>query len=231
MNESLSPTRSARWSLLLGVGLGGILIGSWLNGGMTSRPDGLSIGWILAGSLLLVAAVVLWRRGKSPAKADVNKDPFTGLYRRAYAEEAMQGFMARDDRAEASGLALAMLTVDHAEEVRQRYGASGEQAVVRCIGSQILGQTRGGDLPARFSDEVVAVYLHCEDREQALGFGRRIRMLLRGQQIECQGDVIKASANIGIAQRQPGETLEALTERAVKALDQAARDRDGLIAA
>jgi GGDEF domain-containing protein len=82
------------------------------------------------------------------------------------------------------------------------------------LGRLICGQTRDGDIPARHGERSILVYLHCAESEQAQAFGRRLSMLLSREQIDWRGDAIKVSISMGIAIREPGETLDALHQRA-----------------
>ncbi|MCB1637103.1 MAG: hypothetical protein KDI51_21130, partial [Xanthomonadales bacterium] len=73
-----------------------------------------------------------------------------------------------------------------------------------------------------FDDTHLAVFLHCREADQAVAFGRRLSMLLSGQQLDWHGDLIKVTVSMGIALRETGESMEQLNARAAARLAAAA---------
>lgn len=216
--------RQTRWMSLAAVGLVGLVLGAWFarSGATIATAQGLPLWGLFA--ILVVIAGGAWARTRRAAEvADAHRDPVSGLYTQAYADEAVGAMIVRDDRAGGSRLALVLLRSDYDEQTHERYGDAGLRAERRFLGEQIRGQIRAGDLPSHLGDNMVAVYLGCEETEQALAFARRIGMLISGQQIDFHGDVIKVSASMGIVQRLPGESHDALVARAAERLGAARR--------
>lgn len=207
---------------VLGFTVLGVLLGRWWDLGLPLDDEG-SIGdallLLLFGGLLLALAVALAIRMLRSSMADAHlREPVSGLYRRAYADEVMRGQIAREDRMADARIAVVLVRIRELAGLRRRHGAEVADQLVRIAGRQIDGQTRGGDIPTRHEADLLAVYLDCDELEQAEAFGRRIRMLLASQQFEWRGEVIKVEVGLGIARRQPGETIDALLARAGTAL-------------
>jgi diguanylate cyclase (GGDEF)-like protein len=222
---------------VIGIGIAGFLIGQWFFSHYSNAvpggggPDGVSGPLaVVAAMSVLTAALVLVRRRETSAPGAA-RDQVSGLYTRDHADEVIAGLIARDDRAGRNQLGLVLMSVDHLESIRRRYGESAVDHAMHLVGSQILGQTRGGDIAARYDDQLVAVFLQCDDLDQVVSFGRRVAMLLSGQQLDWGGDVIKISASMGVVLRLPGESLAGLYARAVDRLAQAMRSEVSRIAA
>jgi diguanylate cyclase (GGDEF)-like protein len=216
--------RAALLSALAGIILAGLALRHWLADATAAAPDVLSGGapvLLLGAALLCMLNAALLAHMRSAAMQSGVRDPDTGLYRRAYADEILPQWMARDDRGGHSELAALLLRVDYLDEIRRRYGIAGSERVLAAVGRLLSGQARGADLPVRYDDRQLVVFLHCAEAEQAVAFGRRIAMLLSAQQLEWRGDVIKVTASMGVALRRPGEPLDALLGRAAARLEEA----------
>jgi|GEM_PF-4218556 len=190
-----------------------------LPGALQAGSQGLLLGIALLVALLAGVAFLRVRRGYADTIA---RDAVTALYTRQYADEMVPRLMARDDRGGCSELVLVLIGVDFLADIRQRYGGRVVDEVMRLVGRQICGQARADDLPSRFDDTHFAVYLHCREADHAVAFGRRLAMLLSGQQLDWHGDLIKVTVSMGIVLRDTGESLEQLNARAAARLAAAA---------
>lgn len=225
-------SRAALFAALTGVGLVGYVIGSWFFLGSDLPVAGSATIEGVAGGgaafallaigfgLLLVASTLLLRSRQTLSQA-VMRDPLTGLYSRFYAAEALPGLFARDDRAGQSRLVLVRVEIDGLCDVRRRYGSRAAAVVLSTVGRHIRSQTREDDLPVEPDGEGFAIYLHCEEAEQARAFCRRLATLLRSEQLDWQGDVIKVSASMWITVRQVGESSGAMQQRSITGLQHA----------
>lgn len=226
----------------VGIGLLGYVAGSWLNSGeapgIAARVQsaqrasatlsspltaeiGLSAVMLLVVTLLLFSAVALLLRGRHSSADDAMRDPTTRLYKRICMDEMVPALMARDDRAGISQMTLVMLRIDFLDDIRDRYGRPAADRVLEVLGRKVRSQTRAGDVPVRFDEQCLAVFLQCGEVEQAIAFGRRLGTLLAGEQLELGGDVIKITLSMGIAVRQPCESLQQLLVRAAEKLGSA----------
>ena len=163
-------------------------------------------------SLLLIACALLLRSRQDLLQSGL-RDPCTGLYTALYAAEALPVLVARDDRTGQSRLVLVLVQIDGIDDIRRRYGGRAVDLVLGTAGRLIRSQTREDDLPVEPDDDGFAIFLHCEEPEQATAFCRRLATLLRSEQLEWNGDVIKVSASTRIAAREIGESIDALRQR------------------
>jgi diguanylate cyclase (GGDEF)-like protein len=220
--------RAALFMAILGIGLVGYVVGGWFGPasesltvdsaspvGAQGVSDGSASLAVLAVGLglLLVSSGLLMRSRQGLSQA-VMRDPLTGLYSRFYAAEALPGLFARDDRVGHSRLVLVRVEIDGLDHVRRRQGASAAAFVLATVGRHIRSQTREDDLPVEPDGEGFAIYLHCEDADQARAFCRRLATLLRSEQLDWEGEVIKIAASMWIAVRQIGESSEDMRQRA-----------------
>jgi diguanylate cyclase (GGDEF)-like protein len=232
-----NPTIRTIFLSTIGTGAGGFLIGRWFlapnatSGADRALSDGVSGPLLVVAAMLVLAVALALVRGREIAPARATRDPFSGLYTRDHAEEAIPSLLARADRAGRHRLALVLISIDYLESIRRRYGVSAVEYVMRLIGVQVLSQTRVGDIAVRYEDGLIAVFLQCDEIDQAVSFGRRVAMLLSGQQLDWGGDVIKISASMGVVLRLPGESMAGLTARAVDRLAQANQSGANQIAA
>lgn len=256
--ESNTLKRTLMMLAFVGTGLLGAALGGWFGGApaglgvgdrvasVAAQPTSArssraaaarlgsvpiaSVALLLAATLLVFSSYLALRRLTAvPADAGV-RDRSTGLYLPAYVTEAVRHLAARDDRNQRSQLALVQISIGFLDEVKRNYNAAAAAELVSYAGRLIRSQSREGDLPARAGDDGFAVYLHCEDREQAMAYCRRLSMLFAREQLEVRGDVFKVSASMGVAMRDCGESLDALRRRAADRLDEARAEGPASIA-
>lgn len=221
-----TPSRQiAPWFALLGSLLLGIVIGGWVDpSGAPAAAAGVwwpaagSVGIVLAAVFVIAAAVLLRHSRGKTAHDDAVRDAVTGLYLPMYADEAVAGLVARDDRNGRSQTALVHITIDVLDEARQRHGNDAVATLLAAAGRHVRSQSREGDLPMRDGDTVL-VYLQCEEIDQAAAFCRRLGMLLSGEQLSIGDDVWKIAPRMRIALRHQNEALDDFRRRAYVAPD------------
>lgn len=191
-------------------------------------PPGTAL--LIAGLCLSAAVALFWRARHTPAR-DLGLDVKTGLFSPEYSEGAVAGLIARDDETGRSRLSLVHVRIDQLEDVRRRLGPAAADQLTATIGRHIRSQTRGVDLPTLARGAEFAVFLRCAELEQATAFCRRIATLLRADQLEWKGEVVKVSASMGVAVRRPGETLQDWQARARRNLATAQEGGPGRIVA
>lgn len=215
--------RGQRWLGWLG---GAVAIGALLGGfagGDRLMPAPMPIGsvglWLMFGLGTALATLAV----RTPASREVAAlgitDSISGLYLEGHGDELVSRLVARDDRSGQSATMLVVLRVDLLEQLVARYGRDVTDIVVQAVGHQVRGQIRNTDIAVQVPGYRFGIYLHCNEREQALAFCRRIAMLLQAQQIAWQGDEIKLTVSMVVAPRRPGEPLAHLKQRALLRLD------------
>lgn len=146
-------------------------------------------------------------------------DSLTGSFNRRWLEHIFQRESTRcsyDNRP----MSLLILDVDHFKAYNDKHGhLAGDYAL--CLVSNTLGKLlRTKDSLVRFGGEEFVILLPDMAREEAKTIGERLRKsleALREFQAPC-GTLPGVTVSIGLAQMQPGDSLEGLIGRADNAL-------------
>lgn len=142
-------------------------------------------------------------------------DPLTGLNNRRYFAHIFHDECARSQRRRES-MTLLFLDLDHFKRVNDdhghHFGDLALQATARCLKKHC----RPYDTIVRWGGEEFVVLLRATDEQAALHFAERIRLeVQKGFEPALP---FSLTISIGLAQYQENDSLEALTDRADKAL-------------
>ncbi len=137
-------------------------------------------------------------------------DPLTGLPNRRSAQQALQQESARARRHRTS-LSIVMLDVDKFKSVNDRFGHGVGDQVLRQVAAALRSSVRADDVPARWGGEEFLVILANTDLDGARTCAERIRARVEGERFGVAGQV---TVSAGVAQFEPGESLDALLARA-----------------
>ena len=150
-------------------------------------------------------------------------DYLTGLLnRRAFDQE----FGRQVDRAQRSGLPLALATfdLDHFKQVNDRHGHAVGDQVLRDFAALLQRELRSGDTLARVGGEEFAVVLFGIDLDDAVAFAARIGRELRGL---SSGQRLPLSTSAGVAALSEADPVPAalllVADRALYAAKEAGR--------
>lgn len=112
-------------------------------------------------------------------------------------------------------LSILVFDIDHFKQVNDDFGHQlGDQALLQvCLTARQF--LRPADLIARFGGDEFVVLLPDTSAETAAAIAKRILAQLQYLRI---GDVVSVTASFGVSQWQPGESYQALFERADQAL-------------
>ena len=154
---------------------------------------------------------------KATAKAEAklrraaDTDGLTGLLNRRRMSDRMQQAWQRASL-EQRPLAVLLLDIDHFKLINDRFGhAVGDEVIVRV--GQVLQQTvRREDLAARWGGEEFLVMLPGIAFAEAREVAERIRREIA--QTGFSDQRLQVTATIGLAEWQPGESLDATIHRA-----------------
>jgi diguanylate cyclase (GGDEF)-like protein len=146
-----------------------------------------------------------------------NRDPLTGLFNRrhiaAFAEPLAA--LVREGKEEVT---LCMIDVDHFKQVNDRHGHAVGDEVLRAVGELLGARLREGDCLARIGGEEFMIVL----RQCGVSRGRRVAESVRhnvaASHIRTAGGEVPITVSVGVAQWAADETLDAVTERADRAL-------------
>jgi len=142
-------------------------------------------------------------------------DPLTGLKNRRYFAHIFHDECARSLRRQ-EALTLLFLDLDHFKRVNDDHGHHYGDIALQETSRYLQQQCRPYDTVVRWGGEEFIILLRATDEPAAIHFSERIRL---GIQTELNPDLpFSMTISIGLAQYQDNDTLEALTDRADKAL-------------
>lgn len=205
------------------AGRDGTVLGALVWNGSTGSTRMLD--WVLpvlaADGLLLVllclVALNQYRQARSrisAAERRANLDVLTGLGNRAFLRQHLAARLAR----RGGGLALLYIDLDGFKQVNDSRGHVAGDRLLAALGRRLRLALSPEDAIARVGgDEFIVVQRAAGQPGSALLLCRRLLNRLSEPFAE-QGEPLQISASIGVAVARPGETAEALVERADKAL-------------
>ena len=153
------------------------------------------------------------------AEGDALIDPLTGLCNRRGFERAIQQFV-QSMSAEAVAGALLMADIDHFKRINDTYGHLVGDDVIRAVANGMRLSIKGRDTAARYGGEEFAVLLPETQLPGALQLAEQVRLTVARTRLRSPKHVgeIGVTISIGVAELNPGESLENLIERADAAL-------------
>ena len=144
-------------------------------------------------------------------------DDLTGLANRAEVL-ARIGTIGEHQRRPGSQTAILFCDVDRFKAVNDTFGHAAGDAVLRELAERLSGAIRSGDIAARVGgDELLAVLEGVHDIDDALRVAEKIRAAAC-EPITVPGDQVTSSLSIGVTLARPGESTDALVERADEAM-------------
>jgi len=151
-------------------------------------------------------------------RQDARIDPLTGLFnRRVFDAELSQ----LTSLATPAPLTLLLMDIDHFKHFNDEYGHLMGDKVLQYFGKLLKDESVDAMLPVRFGGEEFALLLPGSNLDNCVRLAETLRAKVQAIRIKQKksGDVISSiSASFGVAQLLPGETAEALIDRADKAL-------------
>ncbi len=154
-------------------------------------------------------------------------DPLTGVFnRRAFFEKAAQEWPAATPSRTSAAV---MFDVDHFKRINDVYGHDVGDQVLRAIGKEALGEQA---VVGRLGGEEFAVLFDGANLAVAAERAERLRAKLAALSFETERGKISVTCSFGVAERQPGETVDRVLKRADAALYRAKNDgRNRVVAA
>ncbi|WP_374634278.1 diguanylate cyclase [Ferrovibrio sp.] len=166
------------------------------------------------------AEVAQLRESFEQVRREAMTDMLTGLANRKSFADALHRMtaMARDG---GTPLSLLMLDIDHFKRFNDIHGHQTGDTVLQLVGRMLADNTKGQDIAARYGGEEFAVLLPMTGLEQAEGLAETIRRSIAGRKLVKRSsgeDIGRIGISVGVAQFNPGESLEEFVLRADKAL-------------
>ena len=157
-------------------------------------------------------------------------DALTGALNRRRLFELAEVELAHAHRS-GRPLSLAMLDVDHFKSVNDRFGPLVGDEALQLTAHTTRSALRSHDHVARYGGEELAVLLPDTTLAAARKVVERIRSEVAALQLVREGEVVPLSVSAGVVAAIPGESLQALLQRADCALYQAkTRGRNCVVA-
>jgi diguanylate cyclase len=158
------------------------------------------------------------------AQSEALLDSLTGLKNRRGLERAVEDLLR--DSPGLLGSALLLADIDHFKVVNDTYGHVLGDKVIRAVAHVLRSSIKGRDVAARLGGEEFAVLLPQTSLTGAAAVAEQIRGTVAQGRI-CRPDgnesIGQVTLSVGVAIAKPGDTLEALLERADAAMYAAKR--------
>lgn len=168
-------------------------------------------------NLALLGSMELQREYRSKAETDV----LTGLHNRVWFEEV---FPKQLDLCERTGqqACLLMIDIDHFKRVNDEYGHLGGDQALRHVATLLRSNLRSTDLCARYGGEEIIILMPGSELLQAQQVAERLREGVSNAPLTlADGREVQLRVSGGLAQWQPGTTLDDLVRSADLALYEA----------
>ena len=142
-------------------------------------------------------------------------DPLTSLYNRR-ALVLMSNERMRAARRMQQTFAIAVLDIDHFKGINDRHGHETGDRILRQVATLLKTRLKAGDIPFRWGGEEFVVLFATSSLAAACVAAERLRLEMA--QADVQTHLPAFTVTIGVAEWRPGESCEALFERADAAL-------------
>lgn len=153
-------------------------------------------------------------------------DALTGLPNRRAFDEIMQQ-QAKRLRDSGTPAVLMMMDIDHFKQFNDTYGHLAGDEVLQGVANAIRRQSPDTVMATRFGGEEFSIIFPGMNIEETLAAADQIRTSIKSLRFEFEGQQVQVSASGGLAQLQPGESIQAVITRADEGLyvsKQAGRD-------
>ena len=188
----------------------------YLNIGMSSHDLGVRLQRLLNGRRL------------SEARSDT--DPVAGTGNRSATERSLDR-LRRVSTGNGEPFALALVTIDHFEQIRSTEGTAVGDAIVRLLGARLLGAFQGEDVAGRWTDDGFAVGIHGATREEASERITRVLDALTAEGVSTtSGDLAHYTFSAGVASAPAdGSSLASLERICETALRRATASQNSVV--
>jgi len=227
-------SRSRHMIIVLAVASSGLILvgmalsepGAAIHQALLNRAMCVGLVWIVA--LISIRHLKIGTRLRRSLRRQVSEDPLTGLYNRRYVFNCIKRELNRYRRYGVT-FSVVLIDADHFKRVNDTWGHPVGDRVLKHIASVCQNAIRDGDVAGRFGGEEFIIVLPHTGAIDAAFVAHRIRQSTRRKRFLCDGDEIRVTLSLGIAECGPGaETFDNLLQAADRALysaKRAGRDR------
>ena len=157
------------------------------------------------------------RRAEKRLAEQAATDPLTGLSNRRNLLTLAEQVQARAQRSHLP-TALVIADIDHFKRINDQLGHDAGDQVLVHIGLLLSRTCRAQDIVARWGGEEFLILLPATNGEAALALAERIRQTVAAQPLVYAHASITPALSLGVAELEPGETLDSAIARADHAL-------------
>jgi two-component system cell cycle response regulator len=178
------------------------------------EPDSLGIVQLVArelGGPLRIAALM------DESQKLATTDPLTGLANRRALLAALQIEIALSRR-HATPLSFLLMDVDHFKSINDGHGHAAGDQVLAAIGELLRSELRVPDISARWGGEEFVVVLKHTDAAGGVVAAERIRKAVQALSVNALDKRIAVTVSIGVSEFDPGDSAEAMVDRADRAM-------------
>ena len=140
-------------------------------------------------------------------------DPLTGLPNRRALMERLAQEWARIQR-HGGRLSFIMVDIDRFKLVNDTYGHNIGDRVLQEVARVIQAECRQQDLPARYGGEEFGIVVPDETAQTAAQLAERCRRAIEQVRVLVRGEVVRATASLGVADATGAASPEDLIKRA-----------------
>jgi two-component system, cell cycle response regulator len=148
-------------------------------------------------------------------------DPLTGLMNRRAFREHLELEIGRAKRY-GTPLCCVLFDIDHFKNINDQRGHAAGDAVLAAMGELLRRVARQTDITCRWGGEEFVVALHHSDLAGACVAAERLRCEVEENVIlDADGSRVPVTASFGVAEFTPEDTIDALVDRADRAMYEA----------
>lgn len=216
---------AAGWAMAVGTGVAALVIMQWMqvNHGSTLRMFNTERHnqALIAELQGVQQRLALENRKLGESLKDVNeaaeRDVLTGAFNRKYLTD-IAASLADRVRSHQEPITVCMIDIDHFKRINDRHGHAVGDFVLKAVVEQLNARLRDVDRLARYGgEEFVLILRRCD-----IGRGKRVAEALRNHiasvQLESPEVIVSITTSIGVAKWHRDESLDAVMERADRAL-------------
>ncbi|KQW49784.1 hypothetical protein ASD88_25035 [Pelomonas sp. Root662] len=149
------------------------------------------------------------------------RDALTGLFNRRHMSELLAQHCAASQRS-GGGFAVALVDLDHFKRINDSHGHAVGDSVLRAFAEQAGAAMRGTDTVGRWGGEEFLVIYPCSSADEAAqGAARLLEQVAAAAVTIPGGETLTFTVSIGLTGHAPPESVDALVERADRAMYQA----------
>ncbi|TFH12371.1 MAG: GGDEF domain-containing protein [Nitrosomonadales bacterium] len=179
-----------------------------------------NILYVLAGRIRFDnESLITGSKKQEESEREAYTDGLTGLHNRRWLSDSFKRQMQRCERSNLP-CTVVMLDIDHFKEINDRHGHIAGDRILCTVAQVLLNTMRPADLISRYGGEEFALCLPDTSKKDCSLIAERLRAAIAGAETPFEeGRVLPAvTVSIGIAQMEPGQTLDTLISNADSAL-------------